>query len=372
MAINKMQLNIIPGGEKNQSRRIAINSANVRDVTFKDYLLFWFYDIHQYLVGPTTRTIAEHALKRYILPNVDDFTRVCFVNGKYIDDLINSVRVAVRDVGGLNRSSIPDLIYRVLYGAFRYAETTRLLQNNPIMEANRVYRPAPKAIKPLSYAEIERLLGVARNDKRSYAEVLLALFNGLRKGEIYGLEPEDFDFEQNTVHIRCQRVTEKHVDSNGISRHVSVKKPPKTVSSNRILKVHDYVMDAVRDRMKINEKNKTTYGAAFQDNNVIFCGRNGNPFYGSQLNAVISRVCLRAGIENRSCHSLRHTFATMLLEQGEDLKTISRLLGHASETTTFTVYCSVIEGGKQISDVIDDVYGSAIVSADLRKAEAVI
>ena len=70
-------------------------------------------------------------------------------------------------------------------------------------------------------------------------------------------------------------------------------------------------------------------------------------------NSALERICARCSIPRITMHDLRHMFATILIEQKMPLENISKLMGHKSITTTFEIYCGIIEAKDCISKLID-------------------
>lgn len=74
------------------------------------------------------------------------------------------------------------------------------------------------------------------------------------------------------------------------------------------------------------------------------------------MNTALSKVCKRGGLPKITVHSLRHMFATILLEQGLPLVKISACLGHSSINTTFEYYCDVMDADSKVVDFMNDSF----------------
>ena len=88
---------------------------------------------------------------------------------------------------------------------------------------------------------------------------------------------------------------------------------------------------------------KQQLGAAYQDNDLIFCQENGAPLWPNSVSASVSYLCRRLGLpKGTSLHSLRHTHASVLLENGVPLATVSQRLAHANVRITAEVYAHAL------------------------------
>ena len=111
-------------------------------------------------------------------------------------------------------------------------------------------------------------------------------------------------------------------------------------------------------------------GDKYHEHDYICCQKNGESCSISSFNQALTKACSRAGVRQISVHSLRHIYATILLEAGVSLAKVSALLGHSSVHTTFEYYCEVIDERETIKTYlnntfklccyydIDDVYAS--------------
>lgn len=166
----------------------------------------------------------------------------------------------------------------------------------------------------------------------------LALFCGMRRGELVALEWSDFDFNKNTV-----SVTKSTSQVNG----KVVTKPPKTESSNRIISVPPSVMALVKDCRKEQMEYRLSIGSAWEGDNYVFIQWNGKRMYPSTPYGMFKNIIRwhNDSIEDDSqklpdipLHGLRHTSATLLISQNIDVRTVAGRLGHAQASTTTDIY----------------------------------
>lgn len=164
----------------------------------------------------------------------------------------------------------------------------------------------------------------------------LALFCGLRRGELIALEWSDFDFSASTVSISKS--------SSAVGGQI-ITKPPKTAAGNRVISVPSSVMAMVKQYRKEWIEYRLSLGSLWEGTNHVFIQWNGSQIYPSTPYNVFKKV-LRwynaahpdTPLPDIPLHGLRHTSATLLISQHVDVRTVSGRLGHAQTSTTTDIY----------------------------------
>jgi site-specific recombinase XerD len=138
-------------------------------------------------------------------------------------------------------------------------------------------------------------------------------------------------------------------------------KAPKTAKSRRAFKVGQNVMQALRKHRAIQSKDRLAFKGAYQDNNLVFCQRDGSPINPDKLSHDFQEFVKKQNSFPRlRLHDLRHTFATQTLRAGVHFKVVSEMLGHASVAITLDRYSHVLEGmDSDAAEALDRLYRRA-------------
>jgi integrase/recombinase XerD len=196
-------------------------------------------------------------------------------------------------------------------GFYRFAYGEGLI---PTDVAARLDLPRQPRLLPetLDVAEVERLLDAAADSLRDRALLELLYAAGVRVGEAVGLDLEDLSREAATVRVigkgdRERVVPVGEIAMEWLGRWLAEGRPA-LLALSHVAPVHG---------------------------GPLFVGDRGRRLARQQAWATVKRAATRAGLGDRvSPHTLRHSFATHLLEGGADLRIVQELLGHASISTT--------------------------------------
>ena len=173
----------------------------------------------------------------------------------------------------------------------------------------------------LSNQEQERL---EYNITTSELPVILGLYTGMRIGEICALKWTDINWERRTISIQ-RTVNRIHVSNASFKTKLLIN-TPKSRKSQRIIPISSRLLNLLQE-----------YKNSHPDSLFVF-GKSEQPCDPRKLQRHLNRIALSAGLTNIHFHTLRHCFATRLLELGTDIKTVSELMGHSSAKTTLDIY----------------------------------
>ncbi len=200
------------------------------------------------------------------------------------------------------------------------------------LPAIRTGTPRPRRFEPLTADEARQLLTAAQGH-RLHALFELALHTGLRKGELLGLRWEDLDLAGGTASIRR---TMQRTNSGGLTAL-----PTKTKSSERRIALPTPCLRSLEQHRNRQLQEREAAGTGWKDSGYVFTRLDGAPIEGSTLTRHFNTLLRRARLRRIRFHDLRHSTATLLLEQGVELVVIKELLGHAHIGVTATVYAHV-------------------------------
>lgn len=198
---------------------------------------------------------------------------------------------------------------------------------------NRVYTKAECAMFVQHFEKTKDLVALG---------VVVALYSGMRIGEISGLQFGDIDVEHNTIQVR--RIVERIVDIQSGKTKVVIGLP-KTITSQRTIPLHNSVANYIKPLLDYYPKN---YYLLSGSDKPVEPRTFRNKYY---------RLCKLIGITKPlNFHSIRHTCATHLIEAGNDVKNVSAILGHSDVTTTLNIYTHATQS-KQAQAINTLAYG---------------
>lgn len=233
-------------------------------------------------------------------------------------------------------------IHQVLNGALKQAVRERLIPTNP---AEYTVRPSikRKEMAVLSPEEVDRYLETARND-RLYPAFLLELTTGLRRGELLALTWDCINFAEGTLAVKKSLTRVRYIEEGKTRLEMT---DPKTESSKRLIPLLPEVIQELKRLKKKQAEERLFFGQAYQ-NNLVFATPEGKPIDPRTFDRRHKAILKKAELKHVRLHDLRHTFATILLQEGENPENLRDLLGHTKTSTTLDLYChSTMEGKKK-------------------------
>lgn len=219
--------------------------------------------------------------------------------------------------------------YDILRIIFNYAEKQEAIEKNPIKKVD-----APKTVKrpveALSQEQAKTFFRALNGCKLEYScMMLLMATTGIRRGECLGLQWQDFDFQNNTLSI-VRNVTYTKESGTMVAE-------PKTPCSIRTIPLMEgvkaYLLMLRQEAVRNHPYEKIESAFLFEGKESPFTPRDPNT-----ATRKISAFMKSIGLPGISPHDLRHTCASLLLENGADIKSVQEILGHADASTTLNFY----------------------------------
>lgn len=305
-------------------RRMRSGSGIDPDISFSEYMNDWYLTYRKDLHSKSNNIDIELSIK--VVTDYFGYTKLKDVTRSQYQTFLN-------DYGKTRATASVRKVHIYAKACLQDALQEKRIDVDP------TYNVVPKGKKPpkknadkyLNYEETRLLLSEIYKginpDWHTRYMIIISLATGLRFSEVLALNWEDIDFKQKTVRINKSfdyRITNEF-------------KETKTISSNRAVPINDTTLETLKYFKQFNSKEygnnlfiKTT---AFGYDHVT----------NEAVNKTLKRACKRAEIPVITFHSLRHTYCSLLIYLGLNIKYISKLLGHKSVSTTYNVYGHLIE-----------------------------
>lgn len=308
---------------------------NCKNPTVKEWIEIWINNYCKGYLKPTTVDGYEAIIKSYINPyignmNLKDLTTLTCQ--QYIMDIYENGRVNKERAKnnkkeiGLSSRTIKS-VKIVLHAALQKAVDEEIIIKNPTNNLN-LPKGRERGMRTLTKEESNRLLVEAHNSG-CFEFYYLELTTGLRLGEITALEWDDFDPDKMSLRINKQA---QRID--GVIRPET----PKTKASIRTIALNKSCVD-ILNRLKSQQARGTKLmfpspvTGTYRDQNGVL--------------RQLKRMLKRAKLPDVRFHDLRHTCATIALEEGVDIKAVSNMLGHTDCGFTMNTYIHATEKLKQ-------------------------
>jgi integrase len=298
------------------------------DIRVADYAAQWL-TLAAATLKPRTLELYRYALAHHLLPFLGSGKLRLLDRGQIKHLLAEKLRA------GLSRGTVR-ILYATLRAMLNAAVDDALLRANPAARLGRTLKlvaaPATRqeAIKAMTREQLSAFFvamtspKASPRDRRYYPLFLCLARAGLRLGEALALEERDLDFTASTIRVeRALSETTLGTPKSGHGRTVDMSP----------------TLAAVLRRLVIERRTEALRRGQSEPRRWLFATEVGTPFERHNLRKVFVRLLKRAGLPpSLSPHCLRHTFASLLLQQGESPVYVQRQLGHASIKLTVDTY----------------------------------
>lgn len=219
--------------------------------------------------------------------------------------------------------------FDVLRIIFNYAERQEVIEKNPIKKVD-APRTVKRPVDALTQEQAKIFFNALSKCTLEYrCMMLLMATTGIRRGECLGLQWQDFNFDENTLHI-ARNATYTKMSGTVVAE-------PKTPCSVRTIPLMDGVKAYL---LALKQEQIRKYPDQVLKTAFVFHGKE-SPFMPRDPNTATRKIThfMRSiGLQGISPHDLRHTCATLLLDNGADIKSVQEILGHADASTTLNFY----------------------------------
>lgn len=346
-----------------------------KEMSYSDFLDYWVDTYCNFNLKYSTIVTYLNIIKNYLKPRLGKYS-LSQLDTQILQEFINEIFVEKN----LSKWYLKGIM-KTIKGSLKYAcYTVNFINENP---AERVHIPRYETVTTdpahiFTQEEIERILDRFKDVHYIYYAFLTAYYTGMRVSEVFGLTWDCVDFENKTITVNKNIIKKNKFGkpkmyniSKGHSVEVWFYGSCKNPQSRRTISIGDTLVKALKEYKKEQEENKKFYGDSYlkhyekevineytqraeikivnataelkldlKEAPLVFVRANGD-FRGTESTRHAFKVInYELGIPCRF-HDFRDTHATRLIEQGADIKAVSKRLGHSTIQTTYNIYVRV-------------------------------
>ncbi len=306
--------------------------------TFRQFADEWANVMLKPKLKPLSYQRKTDTLKHQVYPHI---------GGVQIDKLSHSqIQKMVNDLSasGLSYSTVKKA-YEAVSGCMRYYRVKTCTAFNPC-EGITLPEQKRKETSDIQFFTAEQRNLIVKEATRDFEwgkcgyrlgwAFVLLLYSGMRVGEMCALTWNDVDFSERTIRINKNAIELRERDENGkYTSSLITQNSTKTRSGMRTIPMTQKAFDALSELQKITGHCE-----------YIISSSNGERIRPSRLDRTFRKILEAANLEKVGVHTLRHTFATMLFNNGCEVKVVSDLLGHSNTKITENIYIHLIQQQK--------------------------
>ncbi len=305
------------------------SSLEDSDTTVSQWLNIWEKDF----LGNVKQGTADNyemLMRVHVIPTLGEI-KLTELKTPIIQRLYNK-----KLMEGLSPKTIKN-IHGCLHKALDIAVKIDYLHKNPSSACilPRVIKPD---IHPLDTPELAKFMEAIHGEEYE-ALITVAIFTGMRSGELLGLTWDCVDFENGLIRVAKQLLQPRKKGE--VFRFGTLKnEKPRTLSPA------PFVMQVLKNHKRQQQLHRLEIGPAWNDGgfpNLVFTHEDGSHLSQPTVWKALQKVLKKAGLESHRFHDLRHTYVVNAFRAGDDVKTVQQNAGHYSAAFTLDRYAHVTE-----------------------------
>lgn len=294
---------------------------NFEDITLNELMHSWLFDfLHQSSkIKPSTFQRYESIYRNYIKDSDIAGLKVCNLTNLKLQKYYNKL-----SENNYTYSQIKTL-NKILKTFYNWCIDNNYVLKNPCSKVyikgdkNSILSNKNKDVEIFSENEINIIKDKLKGNKYELL-VLLDFATGLRQGELLALDWKNIDLENNIIKV-TQTVKEVYLYKNDETKHIeTIFQAPKTANSIREIPIPNNIISMLNN---IPHKE-----------GLLFCDNSNNPLKAKRIFDFWKKLLSSCDIPYKKFHSIRHTYASMLLKNGVDIETVAELMGHTAISIT--------------------------------------
>jgi integrase len=341
--------------------------------TFKEFAETWLKG--KVGVKDSTKTSYEGIVNNHLLPyfgsgriaemkreNIKDFVNGMVVEGRLSSKTINNCLLVLHQI--LDDAQVDGFVIHNPYVKIEkprrvMAEVDYLRTHEiPIfLKASEVTQEPKEKVTRISRKKSEgKKKECPKCETTRHAVFFTAIFTGMRRGELLGLKWEDVDWLNRKIHVRR-------------SLYKGAFQDPKSDYSRRAIDMGPRLIETLKNHRAKQNETRLKAGGNWSNNDLVFCHNDGTALDGDNLyHRDLKAVLKKAELRSIRIHDLRHTFASILISTGHNIKYIQSQMGHSPSKITLDLYAHLMpevhEGAAKKSEdfVFSGLNGNVLVT----------
>lgn len=316
------------------------------EMSLNDFLKFWHKEYVQLKLRPNTQANYESVIRLHILPQLGKYklkSLTPHILQQFMNEKVREgyARQTLSIIQGILNKALKQAVYPYKYiseNPMQYVELMKVQEK----------RKTKEDLKIQSKENLKIISQSLDEDHAFYLPFHIGLNCGLRVGELCGLEWKHINFEEKTIEIEQQLV---------MKEKEWVVAPPKSNSGYRTIPIGNSLLTILKKAKMKQKENKLKYGPHYNQSELgdFVCKKENGEHCTPSVIKYHTRKSIRQKLNiNFNYHSLRHTHATMLVENGVPIKTIQKRLGHSRAAITEDTYVHLTQKmARDAADIFD-------------------